>query len=93
MPQKPTVNRTNHGDLHEPMGVTVPVPIRVWCSWMWVWVDKKKPKSHPCHALSMGSPKGGGGPGTALLGNSESGWRDYPEFPPHPINFLGFVDK
>ena len=33
------------------MGVTVPLPILVWCLWVWVWVDKKTPKGHPCHAL------------------------------------------
>src|SRR3984885_12364925 len=40
-----------HSDPHPPVGVPVPLPIRVWCSRVQVWVDKKKPGGHPCHAL------------------------------------------
>jgi hypothetical protein len=47
------VNHKNHSDPQTPMGVTIPVPVRVQCSQVQVQVDKKKPEGHLCHALSF----------------------------------------
>ena len=41
MLQKPMVNCRNYSDPQKPVGVTVSIPIQVWCLWVQVWVDKK----------------------------------------------------